>query len=406
MLKLPSRSLRGADRPPAFVAKYYLYRATAAASFTMPIWYLYLTVTTGSYGLAAAANAIWWAGLVLFEIPTGYVGDRLGRRRALILGTAISVAAMASMAFVDSFAQIAVVFVAWSLGSTFRSGTADAWLYETLDDRLDGAEFARVRGRGGTVAAVTTGVTALAGGYLSSGSMGTAYLASAALVALGIPVLWSLPDAPVDDEAFTVLDALPVLRSQFSTPPLRAFVLLFALYSGVHWGVNFFIQPLGVDLGLSQAQLGWLFAGFTVVSGTVSYFAGTIQERLGVRRWFTLVPLVLGVAFVGVVAVPLLALPVFVLMRAMRGAALPLANQFVNDHAGSVGRATVLSTAGMVYSLVTIPFELGAGSLADVLGPVTTIGLFGGLLLVGSTVVLLAGTPFSTPTGAVADPAD
>lgn len=394
------------DTPPAFVAKYYLFRATAATAFTMPIWYLYLEATTGSYALAAAANAVWWTGLIVFELPTGYVGDRIGRRRGLLVGTALTVLATLAMAFVDSFLAVVVVFTVWAFGSTFRSGTTDAWLYELLSERLDESDFARVRGRGGTVAAASSGLTAVAGGYIAAGSMADAYLATAALAALGLPVLWSLPGAAVEHDEFTVLDAIPVLREQFTRPPLRSFVLLVAVYTGAHWGVNFFIQPVSVELGLSRADLGWLFAGFTAVTGAVSYVSGTIEERVGVRRWFTLVPLGLAIAFVGVAAVPLLALPVFVLLRGLRGATLPLANQFVNDHAGELGRATVLSATGMVYNLVTVPFELSAGVLGDAIGPENTIGLFGAFLLAGTLLVLAAGTPFGRRTTATATAGD
>jgi MFS family permease len=94
-------------------------------------------VTTGSYALAAAANAVWWTCLILFEVPTGYVGDRIGRRRALLLGTVIRVVTMGSMAFVGSFREVVVVFVVWAFASTLRSGTVDAWLYEVLGQRLD-----------------------------------------------------------------------------------------------------------------------------------------------------------------------------------------------------------------------------------------------------------------------------
>jgi MFS family permease len=147
-----------------------------------------------------------------------------------------------------------------------------------------------------------------------------------------------------------------------------------------------------------------MFAAFTVLTGGVSYFSGSIEERFGARGWFRTVPVVLGAAFLAVALVPWLAVPAFFLMRGLRGASMPLANQFLNDHADDVGRATLLSTAGMVYNLVTVPFELGAGTLGDVLGPTATIGLFGGLLVVGAVVVLVVGSPFGS-TASVERPA-
>lgn len=422
---IPAPSVR--SLPPSFVLKYYAYRATMAVGFTAPIWYLYVLSNGVSYSQLAVIDAVWWGGLVLFEIPTGYLGDRIGRRRGLLVASGMTVAAQVAMAGAGAFHHFLVVFAWWAVAATFRSGTDDAWLYDALEARLDGDEFARIRGRGEAVKYVVAGVTALAGGYVASVSMPLAYLASAVATTLSIPVLLSFPGADgggsdgdnagregsgdadatgsggidagegdADDDRFTVLDALPVIREAFTRAPLRTFVPYVGLFMGVFWGVNFFVQPVADGLGVSTAGLGWLYAGFTVLGALVSYNSGTIRDRFGARGWFTVVPPLLGGVFVLVALVPAAAVPAFFLMRGLRGATTPLANQFINDRVGSVGRATLLSTAGMVYYVAIIPFELAAGHLADAVGPVTTIGIFGTVLVVGSALFLVAGSPFGT----------
>lgn len=394
--------------PPLFVLKYYAYRATMAVGFTAPIWYLYVLSNGVSYSQLSIVDAVWWGGLVLFEIPTGYLGDRIGRRRGLVVASLMIVAAQVAMAGASAFPHFLVIFGWWALASTFRSGTDDAWLYDALRARTDSDEFVRVRGRGEAVKFLVAGATALAGGYVASVSMPLAYLASAAGTAVSIPVLLSFPTADVegaddgnegddaDDDPFTVLDALPVVREAFTGAPLRTFVPYIGLFMGVFWGVNFFVQPVADGLGVSTVGLGWMYAGFTVLGAVVSYNSGAIQERFGARGWFTVVPPLLGAVFVGVAVFPAAAIPAFFLMRGLRGATTPLANQFINDRVGSVGRATLLSTAGMVYYVAIIPFELAAGHLADVIGPVSTIGLFGAVLVAGSAAFLLFGSPFGT----------
>ncbi|PSQ16754.1 MFS transporter [Halobacteriales archaeon QS_8_69_26] len=404
--------------PPGFVLKYYAYRATMAVGFTAPIWYLYVLSNGVSYAELAVIDAVWWGGLVLFEIPTGYVGDRIGRRRGLVVASLMTVAAQVAMAGAGDFGHFLVIFAWWALAATFRSGTDDAWLYDALKARTDSDEFARIRGRGEAVKYVVAGVTALAGGYIASVSMPLAYLGSAAATALSVPVLLTFPAADgtanggsnteSDDDRFTVLDALPVIRGAFTRAPLRTFVPYVGLFMGVFWGVNFFVQPVADGLGVSTTGLGWMFAGFTLLGAVVSYNAGAIRDRFGARGWFTVVPPLLGAVFVGVALLPAAAIPAFFLMRGLRGATTPLANQFINDRVGSVGRATLLSTAGMVYYVAIIPFELAAGSLADVVGPITTIGLFGAVLVTGSALFLAVGSPFGTGDAAPAEgtPAD
>jgi MFS family permease len=409
-------SVATTDLPRGHVAKYYLYRAAMAAGFTAPIWYYYVKVNVESYALVGAVDAIWWAGLILFEIPTGVFADCIGRRNSLLVASAMTTVAQVAMAVSSEFVHFAAVLAFWAVASTFKSGTADAWLYDTLESRMDEDDFAQVRGRGNAVMYVVMGATGVAGGYLADVWMPYAYLASAAVTALSVPVLLSFPettpgkasdDSASDEDRFTVLDALPVIREQFAKPPLRSFVPYLGLFFGVYWGVNFFIQPFSIEtLDLSVSSVGWLFGGFTAAAAAVSYKTDWMREVVGIRRWFSVAPPVLGVLFVGIAVVPAAAIPVFVVMRGSRGVMMPFANQFINDRVESVGRATVLSTAGMVYNLVTIPFELGAGWLADALGMVPTIGLFGAILVVGSAAFLAVGSPFAAPGRGVEEPAD
>ena len=422
------------DLPRGAVGKYYLYRAAMAAGFTAPIWYYYVKVNVESYALVGLVDAVWWAGLILFEVPTGVVADRIGRRNSLLLASGLTVLAQVGMALSSQFVHFAVVLGVWAVGATFKSGTADAWLYDTLAARTDEDDFARIRGRGNAVMYVVTGATGVAGGYIADAWMPGAYLASAAVTSLSVPVLLSFPETTPgrtgsegeeQDESdgetegdgesegdesvdrFTVLDALPVIREQFSKPPLRSFVPYLGLFFGVYWGVNFFVQPFSVEmLGLPVSGVGLLYGGFTAVAAAVSYKTDAIREVVGTRRWFSIAPPALGALFVGIALVPAAAIPAFVVMRGTRGVMLPLANQFINDRVSSVGRATVLSAAGMVYNLVTIPFELGAGWLADGFGMVPTIGLFGAVLVAGSAAFLGLASPFDAPAPGVEEAAD
>jgi len=397
------------ERPAPFALRYYAYRAASAVGWTAPIWYLYLFENGLSYAEVALVNAVWWGGLVVFELPTGYVADRIGRRESLLVGTGGTVLATLAMVPASSPAAFAVVFAAWALAQTFRTGADDAWLYDALaddaraGDTVDGSEtdapedgaFVRLRGRGNAVSLVVTGATALGGGWLAAIDMDYTFLAAAATTSLALPAVYGFPRAGDAGERFTVVDAVPVLREEFGAPPVRAFVLLVALLTGVHWGINFFVQPVSVDLGFSTGDLGVLYATFTGLGAVVSYRSDWLADRVGIDTWFRTIPVGLGALFLAVVAVPALAIPAFVATRVVRSASTPLAAQWINERIGSVGRATVLSAAGMVYTTLTIPFELGAGGLASVLGPMRTIGLFGGVLIAGSLLLVAIGRPFA-----------
>lgn len=387
--------------PNRLVLKYYVYRATMSASFTASIWYLYIKATTGSYASLGIIDAVWWGGLILFEVPTGYIGDRIGRKWSLLIASCIITASQVAMGFASAFSHFIVIFLVWAFGSTFRSGTASAWLYDALATRIGEDEYSRVQGRGSSVGLVISGLTAVSGGYLADISMTYAYFASACVTALSIPLLLSFPEArghdtDGEDSEFTILDAIPVIRERFTTPPLRSFVLYVGLFSGIYWGVNMFVQPVGAALGLSPTELGWLFGLFTAIGAGVSYFTGWIKDNVGIATWLHIVPFGLGLLFGAVAVLPVLAIPVFVVMRALRSTTMTLSSQFINDRIDSLGRATLLSTAGMAYRLVILPANMGAGLLAEHITPTATIGLFGLVLMVGAAAILIIESPFET----------
>lgn len=148
---------------------------------------------------------------MLGEIPTGYLGDRMGRRNSLLVGTALVTLATAGMGLAGGFWGLAFVYTVWALGTTFRSGTQDAWLYDVLAEELDADAFARINGRGGAIALVVGAVGAPVGGYLAEYSLAFPFFVTAAVNCLGFSVLLTFPETAVTEE-FTVLDAILIIQ--------------------------------------------------------------------------------------------------------------------------------------------------------------------------------------------------
>lgn len=224
------------------------------------------------------------------------------------------------------------------------------------------------------------------------------FLAGGLLVTGSIPVLLSLPETgqqPTDDR-FTVLDALPVLSRRLSEPSLRPFVLYVALFFGIISAAAEFIQPIATrTLGLPITGLGPLYAGFTVTAAIGSYFAGDIEELLSTRWAVLLIPALVGVFFVAPLAVPLAAFPLFFVMKSANVVMHPIASGYINDRAESIGRATILSAASMVYALVRLPLKPLSGVIADVTTPIVAMAALGVLFLLGAVVVHLWEAPVS-----------
>ncbi|WP_439028666.1 MFS transporter [Haloarchaeobius sp. DT45] len=392
--------------PASSVVRYYLYKATKAVEFYRPVMYLYFLSQGLNFTQIAALEATYNLTTVLGEVPTGYVGDRVGRRNSLLLGTAVIAVTLVGLGFAETFPAFLALYACWSLGYTFRSGSEDAWLYDTLTVELSEDAFAQVRGRGESVALLVGVVGAVVGGYLGSVDLRYPFWVAAGLTAVGIPVLLSMPEPEsvegAGGDVLSVQRALGIVRGALTRRRLRAFVLYYyVLFAAVLYLVFIFVQPIfetvTLDLGLQQDQveqaLGWYYAGISLVGAALSYNTGVLEDRIGLRTWFLVLPFAVGAALVAMWAVPILALPVLLLVRGVADTTRTLASQYVNDRIESTGRATVLSAMAMVSAVTVVPFQLGSGALSDAVSPLFALAVGGVVLAVGSGFVWLWEAP-------------
>jgi MFS family permease len=406
------------DSGASIVLRYYLYRAVGGPGFIAPIYVLYLLANDLSYAAIGAIGSIQGFVVLAGEIPTGYVGDRIGRRNSLLAAQVLFGCSVVGMILAQGFLGFALSFALLSFAMTFVSGSADAWLYEILEEYLDEDRYTYVRGRGGAVGQWATAATMIAGSLLYVVEPLSPFVALLAMRTLTFFVVLSLPktaryaderEETGDDDALTVLDALPIIRRKLTESPLRPFVAYMAVFIGLTMPASAYVQPITVDVLRSNlgsvlasfgvpeaASLGVLYASFTAVSAVASDRASDLEAAFGVRRAILVVPVLTAASMVLPVLVPVLAFPMFFVLRASRSVIRPISGQYLNDQIESVGRATVLSSISMVYSLARIPTTFASGVLADWSSPLAAVAALGGTFLVAG-LALFAWRP---PVGA------
>lgn len=403
------------------VLKYYLYKATTSPGFMWPVYTLLLLLrglTFTQIGITGTATAL---AAILGEIPTGYVGDRIGRRNSLIVSQFLFASVPAGLIFAERFPAFVVIFSLLGIAETFQSGSGDAWLYDTLDEHDQADRFTYVRGRGGAIRRWVGALTMIAGGILYTVEPVYPFAAAAMFSTLGAGVLLTLPTGSREtrDTTFQPTDALVAIRDQLVQPPLRSFIVYVGLLFAVIRASEEFIQPItrnAIDSYLTtivvygetlpeEVALGLMYAAFTVASAIASDYASNAKELFGLRGVVVLVPLVTCLLMFVPVLFPLLVVPVFFEMQSAKSLMRPITNQYINDHSESFSRATVLSAVQMLYALITIPFMLVGGVAADAWEPLMAVTAMGVLFLVGAVVSYSMEEPVRT-TGPTPEGAD
>lgn len=352
-------------------------------------------------GFVGFAYAVYGAGTLLAEIPTGYLGDRIGRRASLAVGCVLRVFVIGLYPFLETAAAYLAIHVVWATGRSFRSGTQDAWLYEILEARFDAGEFARVESRGRMLRLVVSAGGAIAGGLLYGMDPSWPFLVNAGLATLGIPLLATFPAVrgaadPDEEELFSVRDAVHILRVQVKRPTVRWFVAYAALFHALFLVTRIYEQPAFDEIGVPVAGFGVIYAGFKLASAGAASTVGWLEEYVGTRGVFVLLIPLYGVAYASLLVVPALAIPVLFLNRGLSTITAPLRNQYLNDRLEDVGRATVLSGAAMAMALFGVVARTLAGLAADSLGAITLLGYTGLVIVPVGALLWVTSSPVRT----------
>ena len=173
-------------------------------------------------------------------------------------------------------------------------------------------------------------------------------------------------------------------------PPAGRFALLAAMFSSI--GQTFFIGLFGADFrfafGLSDAALGALYSGATLVSGICMFWLGALADHLSLRRavTFVLVLLAAGAALIATAPSLWMLLPGLFLVR--------LAGQGLMGHLGVVAAGRyALRRRGRALAMVSYGFIVGEALLPPIVATALSQYDWRSVWLAASAIVALVGLP-------------
>ncbi len=266
------------------LARINAFGAAWMGVIVMPVYVPFLTARGLAVGDVLSLLGVQAVAVMLFEIPTGYICDVLGRRRTILIGAAMNLAGLAGFTLVHGFAAYALVMLVLAGGVSLVSGADIALIYDTLD--LRGADRpARRRALANYVLAQVLGeaVLGLFGAALASWSLPAVGWVTAAEAVLPLLIALTLPSGGGAGPVMRLASVPPALTALFRRPGLG---LLFA--NIVAWNLSTFIavwllQPYWREQGVGLRWFGLLWAGTLLTAGLVSRTAPALTLRFGPR---------------------------------------------------------------------------------------------------------------------------
>jgi MFS family permease len=150
-----------------------------------------------SPAIVAAILAAGDLAVTVLEAPTGWLADRYGHRRSLMLGSAVQVVAMLFCWLGEGVAGLLTASLLVALGDAFRSGADQALLYRSCVALERTRDFQRIEATTKSVELIAlVALLLVGGGIAAAGSFEAAWIVECALSAAGLVIAWTLVEPP------------------------------------------------------------------------------------------------------------------------------------------------------------------------------------------------------------------
>ena len=269
------------------VALYPWFKFFQNLLFWQAVWFLFFQSEL-SAAEAVLIYVFYDISTTVFEVPSGYFSDRVGRRITLIISALTGLLSALMQAFGSEFWVFALAQAALGMHIAFASGTDSSLLYESLaeDGRADEIEEQEVRAWRFSFGALA--VSAVTGGAMALVDLRVAYFATAVAFVLLFLVTVRLREPKNQRAVAAESFRLDALLAAFRNPALLwLFALAALMYGYSHlpfiFGQPFILQALeSLDLAANAPLVsGTVTALMMLVSLFTSWLAPSIRARIG-----------------------------------------------------------------------------------------------------------------------------
>ncbi|MFT7219484.1 MAG: MFS family permease [Candidatus Azotimanducaceae bacterium] len=336
-------------------------------------------------------QSIFALSVLVFEVPSGYLADVIGRRNALIIGSFFHGLGFSLLCFADSFAGLVLFEVTVGLGMSLLSGSDLSLLYDSqLALRLSPSEKTRGIANLRFMKSSSEGMASLLAAVLILWSFDVVVVANAVIAWVPFLMSFQLVEAPykrMGRESLYQNFRRILMHLFYHEPLLRLTTLAVTFYGLATFYVVWLIQPYWEEFGIPLALFGVLWAAQNFAVALASKFCAPLEERFGPVPLLTvmaILPIVgyFGMAFDGGVMGLILAFSFYI----SRGFHQVILTDAFNSRVPSEFRATANSLTGFLFRLTFILTGPLVGYLYEWQGTSTTLAVLG----VGSMLLFVS----------------
>lgn len=346
--------------------KYALFLIANKRIFVAILSAYYLTIPDVN---AAGVGIILLAGSLaafIFEIPSGYVSDKIGHKQALVISRLFFLLSTILFLVANNIVLLILGGIALSTGSAFHSGTGSAFMHETLRGLKREKDYASVMGKLSSIGFAVPIVFMVLIPFLVSISFRLPFAIALVVDLVGLFAALSLVVPPVPQEEVKeigVTNFRQVLQEGYRLN-FFTFALFSGIISGVLFGVGGFRAPyqtflevpiiwFGVFFGIGRALASLLLAASGKIKSITTIYS-LYKFQLILYAVFILLLATISTWWIVVVA--------FLVINAFQWGLSRVDNSYMMDIISpSKFKATLLSTRSQIGHIAGGVSSFGIG---------------------------------------------
>ncbi len=231
-----------------------------------------------------------WAGAgylaeFLFEIPSGYISDRIGHKKMLVLAKIFMILAVLSFIHGGSLIFFILGAIFTSLSFASQSGTRTAFLHETLVSLKKESDFIKISTKIAAYASLFSALLIIIIPFATQISIKTPLLIGLFLDVIGLISALLLIKPNIIEKTNNTKSILQLLKETKGTS-----FLPFAIFTGTIMGFSIaktnFTFPYLEDLGFPIILMGVILGLSAIIQFLIAKNIGKFENNLNIKKVF------------------------------------------------------------------------------------------------------------------------
>lgn len=347
--------------------------------FYSAIIFLFLTEVKGiSPAKVMYAEAVYSFFLLILQIPSAVLVERMGSRKSLILGTTFATIQIAMMIFVNNFWYLIIAYFMSAFGNAIKDIARNTLLYDSTKMCSGKNSFGNINAKGSALSYALSSITSIFTGYLFVCNPYIPIVLSTIISVLAVVIACRFVDVEIREKK-TILESVDDMKQGFKlifkSERLRALFLFISVFVGVLMMISTYEKSLLTDLKISPEYFGIIFAILTLVQ----CFSVRYQEKIHSKfrnktLMFLSIPIFSSFIIIGIVvnlninfafniAVVMFA---FFIHHFFRGPYWVLEDRYITNFTTSNTRAKILSASNFIKNIGEIIISFLCGCLLEI----------------------------------------